>query len=488
MVDIPGYRESQWVDVATVPAPMADGEKHTHEIRTAQPCPIIWLEMLHECIDIREDKLAGNRRKNRYYEGKNVLESLKIAIPPKLESVKTVVGWPQKAVDTLAVRSRFDGYTAADYEVQGVLDRLVKQNHLRRQYRQLVQSELISSCAFVTVSAGDTKKGEPDVLMQLRGAENASAVWDSRLGRIAYGMTVDAVDRKGYPIGYGLYTDTAVVHFLLREDGLWDWWEVPHANGRPTMEVFAYRPTEKRPFGQSRITEAVMSLTDSAVREALRTEISAEFFTSPQKYLLGADADAFSNQTRWEAYIGNIFAVGRDENGDVPQFGQLTQGTMQPHTEYMRSLAARFSGETNVPVSQLGVIHDNPSSAEAIYAANEPLIIEAEDLNEGNGDSLRSIAEMAVSAALDTPIDELTEEQLAITATFRNPAMPSIVSQADAMIKIASAVPEFAETSVFWEELGFPEDTRRRIQSEIKSASASQLVTQALLGAANGEE
>lgn len=474
-----------WDTVAVV-APLDHDERHSREIRLSTPCPVEWVEMLHECIDVREAKLAGNQRRNRYYEGKNVLKSLEIAIPPKLKHVETVVGWPQKAVDSLAVRSRFDGFIAADPDAEEALEQLVRQNHLKRQYRQIVQSELIYSCAFVTVSQGDTSKGEPAVLMQLRGAENAAAVWDSRLGRIAYGMTVDAVDKHGHPTGYGLYTDDAVVHFSMRDNGLWDWWAVPHSNGRPTMEVFAYRPTENKPFGQSRITSAVMSLTDSAVREALRTEISAEFFTSPQKYLLGADADAFGTQTKWEAYIGNIFAIGRDENGDVPQFGQLTQGTMQPHTEYMRSLAARFAGETNVPISQLGVIHDNPASAEAIYAANEPLIIEAEDLNDGNREALQNIAVMAVSAALNTPISELTPEQSDISAIFKNPAMPSIVSQADAMIKIASAVPEFAETSVFWEELGFAEDTRRRIMSEIKSASASQLVTAALLGAENG--
>lgn len=483
------YREEQWHDVYSVtPAQLQDGERHAVELTLSEPCPAAWVEMLHELIDLRENKLAGNRKRNRYYEGKNVLKNLEIAIPPSLANVETVVGWPQKAVDSLAVRSRFDGFVCADDEAQDVLDRLVRQNHLKRQYRQIVQSELIYSCAFVTVSQGDTAKGEPNVLMQLRGAENAAAVWDSRRGRIAYGMTVDSVDKHGRPKGYGLYTDDAVVHFALNPNtNLWDWWSVAHSNGRPTMEVFAYRPTENKPFGQSRITPAVMSLTDSAVREALRTEVAAEFFTSPQKYLLGADADAFGNKTKWEAYIGNIFAIGRDENGDIPQFGQLSQGSMQPHTDYMRSLAARFSGETNVPISQLGVIHDNPSSAEAIYAASEPLIIEAEDLNDGNREALQNIAVMAVAAALGVSVDRMTSEQADIVANFKNPAMPSIVSQADAMIKIASAVPEFADTSVFWEELGFPEDVRRRIMSEIKTATSSNLVTQALLGATNGE-
>ena len=62
------------------------------------------------------------------------------------------------------------------------------------------------------------------------------------------------------------------------------------------MEPLVYRPSLDRPFGKSRITRAVMSITDSAVREALRTEVSAEFFTTPQKYLLGADEELFEPQ------------------------------------------------------------------------------------------------------------------------------------------------------------------------------------------------
>jgi hypothetical protein len=237
--------------------------------------------------------------------------------------------------------------------------------------------------------------------------------------------------------------------------------------GRPTIEALTYRPTFEKPLGQSRINRAVMSITDSAVREALRTEISAEFFTSPQKYLLGADTDAFKHKTKWEAYIGNIFAVGRDENGDLPTFGQLSQGSMQPHTDYMRALAARFSGETNVPISTLGIIHDQPASAEAIYAASEPLIIECEDYNDSARETLRTLALMALAAEQGVSLDGLDDRYRDFTPNFRSPAMPSVVSQTDAMVKIASVVPGFAGTDVFFEQIGFAEDMRRKVENEI---------------------
>jgi hypothetical protein len=216
-----------------------------------------------------------------------------------------------------------------------------------------------------------------------------------------------------------------------------------------------------------------MSLTDSAVREALRTEISAEFFTSPQKYLLGADPNAFENKTKWEAYIGNIFAVGRDENGDIPQFGQLSQGSMQPHVDYMRNLAARFSGETNIPVTFLGVSFDNPTSFEAEHALEEPLITECEDFNDGARDSLKTLALMALAAEQEKTLDELDAAYYDFMPNFRSPERYSLATQADAMVKLASVIPGFAGTDEFLKGVGFAEDTRKKILNEISRNSAS---------------
>ena len=435
--------------------------------------PAEYYGMMEDCLHLWAAKLIRNQLKYRYYNGRNVLKDFGISIPPSLLTVETVVGWPQKAVDSMAVRCRFDGFKSQDAEVQRMLDDLSQRSRLNVKFRQTTESTLIQSCSFATVSLDADGASRLDFY----SAECAAARWDDALGRIAYGITIDAFD-DGMPVAITLHATDAVIKAWDTGVGFWDWAYQPIAMGRPTMVSFAYRPTFRKPFGQSRITRAVMSITDSAVREALRTEISAEFFTSPQKYLLGADAEAFERTTKWEAYVGNIFCCGRDENSDLPVFGQLPQGSMQPHTEYMRSLAARFSGETNVPISQLGVIHDQPASAEAIYAANEPLIIECEDFNDGARDSLRMLALMAIAAEVDSPLADLDDRYRDFTVNFANPAMPSIVSQTDAMVKIAATVPGFAGTDTFWEQIGFPEDMRRKVSEEIRRNSAANLVGQ----------
>lgn len=430
--------------------------------------PEEYVEMITNALNVWRGKLSRNALRRRYYNGKNVLKDFGISIPPSLLNVETVVGWPQKAVDSMAVRCRFDGFKSPDADVQVMLDEISRRSRLNTKFRQAAESTLIHSCSFATVTIDEERNPRIDFY----SAEQAAAVWNDVAGRIEYGIVLDMFD-NGAPTMLTLYTTDVVIRAWDTGIGYWDWSYEPISMGRPTMVSLSYRPTFARPFGQSRITRAVMSITDSAVRESLRTEISAEFFTSPQKYLLGADRDAFEQTTKWEAYIGNIFAVGRDENGDLPQFGQLSQGSMQPHTDYMRSLAARFSGETNVPISTLGVIHDQPASAEAIYAANEPLIIECEDFNDGARETLRTIALMALAAELDTPLAELENRYKDFTVNFCNPAMPSIVSQTDAMVKIAATVPGFAGTDTFWEQIGFPEDMRRKVENEIKRNNAS---------------
>lgn len=435
-------------------------------------------EMLRRLLDVWQQKLTRNTLKSRYYEGRNKLVNFGIAIPPNLETVEAVVGWPALAVDKLQVRSVFDGFTFGGANADK-MKRIMDQNQIAVGYEQAVTSELVHSCVFPTISRG--REGEPAAVINFHSAETAAALWDYRKKRIKCGLVVVDIAYVGRtsrvePTWVNLHTDEAVIE--IRKDGKrWIADKKKHPMGRPMMDVMAYRPSLKRPFGKSRISRAVMSTTDSAVRTCLRSELGAEFYTTPQKYLLGADEKDF-DKPKWEAYIGSVFLAGRDpETGELPQFGQLPQASMQPHTDYLRTLAAKFSGETSVPVSELGIIHDNPSSAEAIYAAKESLIIEAASLNKVNGEALRNIAMMAVAIVENKALKDLTEEERDITVHFRNPARPSIVSQADAMVKIAAAAPWIAETEVFLEELGFDEDTRRRLMSDKRRSQARMMLT-----------
>lgn len=458
-----------WHRVASVPAP------YPMPITFDTEFPREWAYMLEDLFALWAAKLTRNRLRMRYYSGKNVLHDFGISIPPQLLNVETVVGWPQKAVDTMAVRSRFDGFSATDPETQAMLDGITASSRLRVKYRQAVQGTLIHSCSFATVEVGED--GEPRI--DFHSAECAAARWDDAKGRIAYGMTIEGW-REGMPAAVNLYTEDCRVSLWNDGRSFWEWAAQPYVMGRPTMEALVYRPTQSKPFGQSRITRAVMSITDSAVRESLRTEISAEFFTSPQKYLLGADRDAFEHRTKWEAYIGNIFAATRDENGDIPAYGQLPQMTMEPLLARRRELAKQFSGQTGVPTHSLGISSDsNPTSFEAMHMAENDIVIEAERLNRSNAQALENVAKMALAISDGVPLPAL---DVKVTAKFANPQRPSASQRVDFAMKTAAIYPQYVTSPVFKEDMGWDAATRVRLEEHEKAAGARQMVTQLAQG------
>lgn len=56
---------------------------------------------------------------------------------------------------------------------------------------------------------------------------------------------------------------------------------IPNKTGRPLLVPIIVGADLRNPFGRSRISKAVMSLTDSAIRTIVRSEIGAEFYASP---------------------------------------------------------------------------------------------------------------------------------------------------------------------------------------------------------------
>lgn len=423
--------------------------------------------------------LGSNGRNESYYNMHRALEGARVGTPKQMQGLKAVVGWPAKAVDGLAARSVFRGFTSEGGAAEA-LGEVVGGNDLRELYRQALTSQLIGSCSFLTVSKG--LPGEPDVLVSAYSALNAAAVWDVRRKRIKAGIAVVDVaeDACGdaVPTWVNMYTDDATCVCRRSRNGRWVVDRLPNPLGRPLMEPLRYRPTLDRPFGKSRISPAVRSITDEAILATTNAAVASVFYTWPQRYMLGVDRstqEAFASK-KMESYIDRMLLVTANKNGDVPQYGQLAQMSMQPHSEYLQNLAKRFAGETGIPVSSLGIVFDNPSSAEAMYAAQNDLIIEAEWLNASNGAALRSVALMALAQIRGCDLEALSEDDRTVTAQFENPQRPSMAARADFAIKVASAVPEYAQTDQFWRDLGYEETDIRAIRKELRYQKASQFV------------
>ena len=415
---------------------------------------------------------SKNDEKNRYYEGKISLNSvnLGIALPDGLQRLEIGCAWGAKTVDVLAGRSMFDGFVGVNGEAVDDLDTIAEKNNLVDEYIKACRDELKYGCVFATLT--DSDEG---VKIRFHSPQTAAAIWDGEKGRIAYGFAVintapnnDKTSWDATLINY--YTDDSI--WVLQRYGhdLWVAEQHPHKMGRPLMEALIWNATSNKPFGRSRIKEPVRRLIDGYVRTVANASIGLEFATSPQKYLLGVTDEQFAAviDNKFRTYVGSILtSTSNPETGEKPSFGQLQQGTISPHVEMLRLLATQFSAATGLTVTDTGVVNDaNPTSSDAIMAQSQTLIATAQQLNIGNGVALRSIALMALAITYDVSLDDLTDEQKAIVAHFKNPAMPSVSVTADAALKIASVRDGFASTDVFLEMLGFDKADIRRIKSQ----------------------
>lgn len=427
-----------------------------------------------ECWQVWNNNLEKNQLRRKYYEGKIRVKNIGISIPDDLTDIPVKCGWCAKAVKALAVRSRFDGYTSTGDTTE--IDRLVTDNRLKREYRNIVRAQLIYGVAFLTVTAGH--EGEPAVVIRGYSAVNAACTWNYEKERIKAGITVHDVDSNGIPTRYYLYEDDAIIEISRLDNYQWQATEYPNQLGRPAIEPLVYDGDDDYPLGHSRLTNTAMEICDRMMRESLRTELASELSAVPSKYILGGTQkdvqEATKNQKKWDLYIDTVNWITKDRDGDVPQVGEFNQPSMQPHLDYMDFLASQFAEETSLPVEMLGVTSKTYTSTNSAVAANEPLVIAAQDMNDDNRETLAVVAHMALATLHRTSYD--ADNSPRMIASFKDPSMPSITSTADSAVKLAAVIPGFGSTDVGMEMMGFDEDQRMRIRSDIRRGQSTQIL------------
>jgi hypothetical protein len=431
--------------------------------------------LVRDLVKEWSDHYERNLKRHCYYVMHNRLVDLGISIPPKLRNLDAACGWAQKTVDVMVEHSIFDGYTVGDDEAQAQLDAITRRNKMRSKYRKATTSALEQGFNLYFVSRGDDGHAH----VSAYPAHACGVTWDDANDTIKAALFV--VDtKKDRTTGKTVPTWVNVVtpEYLIRIKSDMGRWYVeryePHGLGHLPVFLAAYNATLERPFGQSRITREVMGYIDSAVRANINEEIASAFAASSQKYLLGTDGDPFEDVDRWQAFIGAIFNIDMTQDGTVPQFGQLPQPSMQPLTDHFRNLCAKMSAATGIHVSQFGLVHDQPSSAEAIYAENSPLIRKVKAWHSDVGDTLTDVAIACLATERGTTFDSVDASGLEVQPRFMNPSMPTLAQMTDASVKIASVVPAFANTPTFWRQNGYSDEEVTTVMRELQDATARE--------------
>lgn len=442
--------------------------------------------LLGELVGTWQSRYPGNARRQAYLDCKIFVESLNIALPKEIaHDLQIVSTWPEKAVFSLTSRCHWDGVVAPDgSEDPYGLSSILEENRFSTEIGQAVASAATHGVAFLVTLPGDVSAGDPPVLVLPYSAMTAAALWDRRRRGIRAGLLINDVDYLGRPTELILLTPQVMVSMApLGDQGWFVTGHVEHHLGRTPMEALVYRGNLDRPLGRSRLTDGVLSIVDRAVRASMRMDLSSELFTAPGLLLRGVDRAAFDQiKGSWSWRFGSVKGLSRDEDGELPEADVIPQQSMQPYTDQLRELAQELAGALSLPVSSLGIVQDNPSSADAIYAAREELVTEASDFNEANGYALNRV----YRNILMLRDGWLPDDAARISTHWRNPARPSIVSQSDAMIKQIQAIPELGKTDVALEELGYTRQQIARIRAQVEQSRGRDNLD-AILRGARGE-
>lgn len=321
-------------------------------------------------IDYLRNKLMLKRlriiQRYKHYEMKHYAQDLHISTPDtsELKMWMSVLGWCSKAVDSIADRLVFRGFSNDVFDMNDIF----RANNQDILVDSAILGALISSCDFIYITADET--GFPQ--MRVIDGLHATGIIDPITFMLKEGYAVLEHDDYDQPI--------TEAHFIKGQTIVFQNGRIVSASANdapyPLLVPMINRPDAIRPFGHSRISRACMDIVDGAVRTMKRSEISAEFYSYPQKYILGMSEDA-EQMNKWKASMSTMLRIDKDEDGDHPVVGQFQQQSMTPHVDQLRMFAGLFAGETGLTLDDLGFPSQNPSSSEAIKASHETLRLTA---------------------------------------------------------------------------------------------------------------
>ncbi|MBR1529914.1 MAG: phage portal protein [Oscillospiraceae bacterium] len=303
------------------------------------------------------------RLRYQYYEMKQAMRKISALIPPEFRSLTYSLGWCAKAVDTLADRIVPDGFDHDTMQI-GEIYRLNNEDVL---YGSSVLSALISSCCFLYI--GWNQDGYP--LLQVIDGGNATGIIDPVTNLLTEGYAVLSYDEDGNPEQEAYFLPYQTDYYTNGKLSDSVRHKAPYALLAPVIN----RPDARRPFGHSRISRSCMDIIQSAQRTLQRTEVAAEFYSVPQKYIVGLSQEAeFNNRA---ATLSSFLNFSVDEDDKFPSLGQFQSGSIEPFLSQMKMLASLFAAETGLTLDDLGFTTENPSSVDAIRASHENLRLTA---------------------------------------------------------------------------------------------------------------
>jgi len=420
-----------------------------------------------------------------YYDGDRHFPLLRnAAMGPLIQRLRMVVGWPAIVIDVLEERLDFLGWNCDEIDMESVYEN----NDMEYESGLCHIDTLLYGVGFMAVHTG--ADGEPGEIITAESAKNTSGVWNRRTRRLDVGFGYERNDDSHDITDVWVYEPDVTIHYNRKGIGA-PWRSVEsdrHNLHRVPMVRLANRGRAGRTQGKTEITRSIRSLTDAAVRTLLSAEVNREINSAPQRYVLGAKEDSFTDANGlpipgWRAVLGSLWNLERDEelmerfpNSDgLPKVGQFPSNPPGPYFEQLEKMALMVSAEGGVPPSMFGFVTDNPPSADSIRALEGRLIKRAERRQTSWTNGYRELCRIVgLMQGLTIPDAKDIEIQ------WRDPSTPTKAADADRAVKLTQGQNPIlpADSSVTWDMVGLTKGEQRQLQKDRNKATFRQMLMQ----------
>lgn len=427
-------------------------------------------------VDALADRLlqthSQDTRLDRYYEGRQRLKHIGLAVPPELRRFETVLNWSRTVVDSVSDRMRMKAfYLPGEDRASDALRESWDYNNLDSESIAHHQEMLILGRGFVSVGANEEDPEYP--LIRVENPREISVDIDSRHRRINAALRVirDDENPAGGPSSAVLYLPDST-QWLTRDRGMWRVDDVDeHRLGRVPLVMFLNRRRVGRWEGVSEMVDAI-PLVDAAARSLTNLQLAGETHSVPQKWVLGMSKGDFVDKDgspipAWEAYFNAIWA---NANKDA-KVGQFDASDLSNFHKTVEHYAGQLAGLYGLPARYVGITSVNPAAEGAIRAEEARLILNVEKKAALAGDGWGWVMGLVERFR--------TGEWVAgsrIKTDWFDAGTPTYSQRADALTKMYSNGQGILSREGVWEELGWSEARMERERSRFASERAEGLV------------
>lgn len=440
---------------------------------------------------------VSNVEKWQYYDEKQAIKNMGIAIPESMLNVESVIGWAAIVVDAMKERMRWQGFLATgdDPAISDELNRLAKVNGMAGEISTAVLDGLVTGIGFLSVTQGDESAGEPKVIVRSISSLNATFEWNRRLKRADRGLVL-SVGEDGERITT-LYTLNSTVEETVWPDGKKETKRFDHGRNRCSLVPIPSYLLAGVHFGKSELSPAIRYLIDHAVRTMLGMEYNREIYTAPHRYFTNTEPEqlGFSEaDSPWEiAERGYRVSMMRttvippNEEGDKaePKVGSFDPAPPTPYIDQMEMLARQIAARAGLSPTKFGYTTSNPPSADAIRADTNSHVAKATDRIDFVDEGVSEAAYLMLSILHGR--DPSVEQMESFASDWRDPATPTPAAAVDQAQKLVSSGIVPGDSEVLLKMCYFSPDEIRQIKLDRQRSMSAQLLERIREGATAGQ-